>query len=291
MKYYKGNLHTHTTVSDGHKTPKEAIELYRKAGYDFIALTDHYAFNKGGMTDDGMLVISGIEYDTGVDSQKGIYHIVGLGMENQPDLTSADKRPPAEIARKIKEKGGFAMLAHPAWSLNRPVDIERISDEIGGFDALEIYNTVSGLPYSTRPHSGEIAEQLAQDGYFFPLTAVDDTHYYTGDDCKSYIMVGAEELSETAILSAIKKGDFYATQGPEFSWNINNGIITVRTTPVVSVFFNTNAVWTPDRVTCGENVTEASYAIKPNDRWLRFELIDAKGNRGWGSVIDLTKYK
>ncbi len=289
MKYYKGNLHTHTTRSDGHKTPEEAIALYRAAGYDFIALTDHYVFNRGGMTDDGMLVISGIEYDTGSDSREGIYHVVGLGMENEPGLCGIEKQPPEVIGRRIKDRGGFAMLAHPAWSLNKPGEIERISDEIGGFDAVEIYNTVSGLPYSTRPHSGEIVEQLAQDGYVYPLTAVDDTHYYTGDECKSYIMVRAESLTEKAILNAIKNGDFYATQGPEFSYEISNGVLTVRTTPISAVFFNSNAVWTPDRITHGENITEASYTIKPNERWVRFELIDSLGRRGWSNIINLEK--
>ena len=287
MKYYKGNLHTHTTRSDGHKTPEEALAVYRAAGYDFIALTDHYVFNPASVTEDGMLVISGIEYDTGTDSRDGIYHIVGLGMEAPPLLFNTDKRPPEEIAMKVKEQGGFAMLAHPAWSLNKPSEIERISDASGGFDAVEIYNSVSGLPYSTRPHSGEIVEQLAQDGYIYPLTAVDDTHYYTGDHCQSYVMVHAEELTEKAILDALKRGDFYATQGPEFSWTIEDGVLNVRTTPVTAVFFNSNAVWTPDRITHGEGITEASYQIKPYERWVRFELIDADGKRGWSRVIDL----
>ena len=39
--WYKGNLHMHTTVSDGALDPVEAINIYREAGYDFIAITDH----------------------------------------------------------------------------------------------------------------------------------------------------------------------------------------------------------------------------------------------------------
>ena len=44
---YKINLHTHTTVSDGHRTPAEAAKIYKNAGYDAIALTDHWIFNEG----------------------------------------------------------------------------------------------------------------------------------------------------------------------------------------------------------------------------------------------------
>ena len=38
----KVNLHMHTTLSDGSKTPEEAAEIYKKAGYDVVAITDHW---------------------------------------------------------------------------------------------------------------------------------------------------------------------------------------------------------------------------------------------------------
>lgn len=39
--WYKGNLHTHTTNSDGAYTPEKTIALYKSKDYDFLALTDH----------------------------------------------------------------------------------------------------------------------------------------------------------------------------------------------------------------------------------------------------------
>ena len=45
-KWYKGNLHTHTTSSDGAVSPGEAIKLYNGLGYDFVALTDHWHVNE-----------------------------------------------------------------------------------------------------------------------------------------------------------------------------------------------------------------------------------------------------
>ena len=35
-KWFKGNLHTHTNLSDGRLSPEESIALYRENGYDFI---------------------------------------------------------------------------------------------------------------------------------------------------------------------------------------------------------------------------------------------------------------
>ena len=42
--WYKGNLHTHTTQSDGRLSPQEAVRWYEQNGYDFVALTDHDTF-------------------------------------------------------------------------------------------------------------------------------------------------------------------------------------------------------------------------------------------------------
>ena len=47
-KRLKINLHLHTTDSDGRKTPEEAAAIYRAAGYDVIAVTDHWRYRASG---------------------------------------------------------------------------------------------------------------------------------------------------------------------------------------------------------------------------------------------------
>jgi len=41
MALMRGNLHAHTTFSDGVRTPQALIEEYESRGYDFLAITDH----------------------------------------------------------------------------------------------------------------------------------------------------------------------------------------------------------------------------------------------------------
>ena len=41
-RFFKGNLHTHSTQSDGQLPPQEVCRRYREAGYDFICLSDHF---------------------------------------------------------------------------------------------------------------------------------------------------------------------------------------------------------------------------------------------------------
>ena len=40
--WFKGNIHSHSTYSDGLLEPVEVIRAYRERGYDFVAITDHF---------------------------------------------------------------------------------------------------------------------------------------------------------------------------------------------------------------------------------------------------------
>lgn len=77
--WYKGNMHMHTTESDGVLDPVEAIGVYREAGYDFIAITDHRRVGHLWQDDD-FLILPGVEWDTGDVRNAPVYHILGIGM-------------------------------------------------------------------------------------------------------------------------------------------------------------------------------------------------------------------
>ena len=95
-KWYKGNLHMHTTRSDGRRSYEDAVETYRQAGYDFIAVTDHWVYNEGEQQDD-FLILSGCEYNLGRTVRDKIFHIVGFGMEHPIGLKLADDPSPQEV--------------------------------------------------------------------------------------------------------------------------------------------------------------------------------------------------
>ena len=61
-KWYKANLHTHTTLSDGQVSAVEAVARYRQVGYQVLALTDHGRTNDlRGLSDEDILVLNGLE--------------------------------------------------------------------------------------------------------------------------------------------------------------------------------------------------------------------------------------
>lgn len=280
VRWYKGNLHTHTTRSDGRKSPEEVADLYREQGYDFLALTDHWVLSQERQ-EEGMLLLSGCEYNVGASVQEGIYHIVGIGMEQVPSLGRIAGLKPQDLIDGIRAAGGIAILAHPAWSLNRSEEAVRLT----GLAGTEIYNTLSGRPWNARPYSGVFVDEMASRGCLLPCMAADDSHFYEGEACRSYLMVKAEECTRESLLAAILRGDFYATQGPELSLRREGDRILVDCSPVKDIVFFSDTVWAGDRVTRGDGVTHGEYQIKPSDTFLRVELFDQEGRCAWSSPI------
>lgn len=279
----KVNLHLHTTESDGRKTPEEAAALYRKAGYDILAITDHWKYRKSGEID-GLRILSGVEYDIGgSDGIAGVVHILGLGCRQEPSLERGAQVQ--EMIDQIHLCGGIAVLAHPAWSLNT---VDQAAG-MQGLDATEIYNSVSDAGDSSRPYSGHFVDCSACRGRLYPLIADDDTHIYDGtDDTLSYIMLACEpDASDEEILEAIRRKEFYATQGPEIHIFRNGNQVTVKCSPASRVSIFSNAVWAPNRSVKGENLTEVVCSLLPVEAFIRAEVIDAEGKKAWSNLIDL----
>lgn len=279
---YKLGLHIHTTCSDGRVSPEESARIYKEAGFDAIAITDHWKYH-GADKISGLTILPGCEYNLGAsDTSVDVMHIVGVGMDTEPALSKQNSRQ--EVIDAINTHGGIAILAHPAWSLNTPEHALALS----GFAATEIYNTVSNVNQSSRPYSGYFVDLLANMGVAYPLIATDDTHYYIGeDDTKSWIMVKAKSMDKNDLLDAIRRGDFYATQGPELHVRREGDKMIVDCSPCVKIDFLSNAAWGPDRITRGENLTHAEYKIKPHDKWVRVEVCDKDGRYAWSNVLML----
>ncbi|MCH4193624.1 MAG: CehA/McbA family metallohydrolase [Butyrivibrio sp.] len=286
--WYKGNLHMHTTCSDGRVSPEEAEEIYYQAGYDFIALTDHRKPGTEGHYKD-MLLLSGVEWDTGDAQTAPVYHIIGVGMKEKTNLSYTEGAPsPQHIIDVINAAGGIAILAHPHWSVMNPDEMQ----ELHGLAGAEIYNSVSGLPFNPRRADSSLYFDLwAGRGILVRAMAADDAHYYTGDQTRSFIMVNAPECTGDALITAIQKGNFYASQGPKiYSITIEDEYIHIKCSPdVKTVIFNSNMPWAAERV---QEVTdgEAFYRYSEQDRYIRIELIDQEGRMAWSSPYSVNRF-
>ena len=61
--WLKGNLHTHTNVSDGLLSPEETIRVYERMGYGFLAITDHNRISSGDGIETDLVLLPGAELE------------------------------------------------------------------------------------------------------------------------------------------------------------------------------------------------------------------------------------
>lgn len=280
LSRYKGNLHTHTTRSDGIRTPDEVILAYRNAGYDFLALTDHRLYSPGREME-GFTLLSGTELDCNDFFTRRAWHIIGIGITEATPIE--DGTPPEVLVQKIDTAGGLAILGHPAWSLLSPQDILSLP----GCFATEIYSGISEA-YGGRGNSSILCDIAAAQGYRGFLLGVDDAHFYNTDVFQSWIVLLSPSLKTNDLLESLRAGRFYASEGPDIRQiNIENDVVTVETSPCKRIGFFTDTFWKADRLTHGHNLTTASCTLSPRDRFVRVECMDANGKRASSQYISL----
>ncbi|MBI4596750.1 MAG: histidinol-phosphatase [Candidatus Tectomicrobia bacterium] len=104
----KGNLHIHSTYSDGHKSIPEIAGLAQEASLDFILINDHSHLLGLERGEEGWygktLVLIGCE----INDRKNHYLAYGI---NQPVPGNDDN--PQEVIDEVNRQGGFGFLAHP----------------------------------------------------------------------------------------------------------------------------------------------------------------------------------
>jgi len=293
--WYKGNLHTHTTLSDGAVAPNESIKRYKNAGYDFLAITDHRKFYPGRLEKNGdkdFLLLSGIEFDLNDLNLRKAWHIVGIDMDNSAfidGILAADeeKLTPQDVINSIAENKGVAILAHPFWSLLTHEDVIKL----GGYIGIEVWNEMAGF-LTNRADSTDYIDICASKGKFTYIFAVDDTHAYSRDLFGGYIMVNSEGLNKTDIMNNIKKGNFYCSQGPQIKQiHVLKNEMHVKTSPVEFISFMSDTFYCGDRIARHGSglIEEASYTIKDTDRVVRIECKDVYGKRAWSQLIKVNE--
>jgi hypothetical protein len=280
--WYKGNLHTHTTISDGKKTPEECLKIYEDQGYDFISLTDHWAIaDNPGNAD--ILVLKGCEYDFFDKDKRSTCHIVAIGIQSA--LKKADHLTSQHAIDDIKRQGGISIIAHPHWSYMSTEELLRLKE----YDGVEIYNSLCGVERYTGDGSAHI-DAISIAGATPILFAADDTHRYTRELFKGFVMVNSPTLTTDDIMENIRKGNFYCSQGPKINQiEVDDKYIRVETSPLKHIIFHPDSSWTGRTFFAEKDqyLTEAVFEIHPLNRSIRIQGIDEKGNMVWSQHIKI----
>jgi hypothetical protein len=288
-RFWRGNLHTHSTVSDGHLAPPEVCDLYRAAGYDFLAISDHFLERYGYPLTDAsahdtadFVTLRAAELHAGRIESGEFWHLLGIGLPADFAPPSEDETGP-QLASRALAAGSFVAALHPAWYGATESEIR----SLGPIHAIEAWNATAA-DLNDRPDSWYVLDQLLSRGDRYTALATDDAHF-TGDRndaLQAWVWVKAETLTPADLVSALKSGRFYSSTGPELrSIEIDAARrMRIDCSPVEWVFVTARG---PQVVSVrGDGLTEAVVDLTGLDGpYCRVTIRDRDGRRAWSNPL------
>jgi hypothetical protein len=224
--FQKGNIHTHTNLSDGDHPPEHVYGWYRDRGYAFLAITDHNTLTQPARyrlleRKNRFVMITGEEVTMrGAGKQ---VHVNALCTKRTIGGRSFDTQGQALAwaVREIAAQGGVALVNHPNW------DWALTAADLPAARGAQLLEIASGHPYV---HTLGDAEHLSHEtiwdvaltaGQDFAGVAVDDAHIYgprAPDNAarpgRAWIYAFAAEPTRATICDALAHGRLYASTGP-----------------------------------------------------------------------------
>jgi hypothetical protein len=297
-KWFKGNLHLHSTNSDGKLPPEEVAKIYKDKGWNFLAFTDHrlYTHYKEWNEKD-FIVIPGVELDTTNPAPRRIYHVVGIGREacgekngfphlyrfGQPAWEGL--KTPQALIDKLLEGNNLAIFCHPIWSRLELTDFV----DLKGYFAMELFNY--GCEVENRTGLClNYWDSLLRRGCKVWGVATDDAHHDMNDRCGGWVMVKCPELSQKAVVQALEEGYFYSSSGPElYGFEVRDGEAWVECSPVKSIHFVTyeSVGISGFHADNGGKLVSARYKLRGDEKYVRVECTDETGATAWSNPIFL----
>lgn len=135
---YTGNIHFHSTYSDGFASLKEIAGIAQQAGLDFAVLTDHYTL--AGQPEEGYY--GGLLFLVGMEINEEENHYLAL------DISPAiENGKPQIVIDQVNQQGGIGIIAHPdekGSPLYQNYKTYKWTDwTVTGFQGIEVWNFLS----------------------------------------------------------------------------------------------------------------------------------------------------
>jgi len=283
--WFKGNLHSHSTNSDGLLNPFQLAYLYKANGYHFLSITDHNKLTETKSIAEkfkDLALISGEEIDAGKSETNSSYHLMALNIREEIQPAQYAQR----VIDQVLNQDGEVLLSHPYWSSLTVNDLLGLTDYLG----IEIFNSTChfsiGKGYSTVHW-----DDLLTRGKFSFGFAVDDVHWHSNphrptDAFYAWVMVKAKELTAESLMESLRNGLFYSSTGPEIlDVEVSNETLRVKTTMVHAINFMANNSLGERFTAAAKPLTEATYKVRGKETYIRIEVEDEKGGTAWTNPI------
>ncbi len=310
--FYKANLHCHSVISDGTKTPEELKKMYMEQGYSIIAYTDHdILLDHSDLCDDKFLALNAYEMEInegggGLPQTVKTCHLCYIALEpdnltqvcyhrtnylfgNAPkyrDRIKFDDSKPDfvreytpecinEMIAEGRKNGFFVTYNHPSWSMETLNEYGKYK----GMNAMEICN-YGCIEVGYDDYNEKEYDEMLRGGQHIFCTSTDDNHNYRNDSFGGFTVINADNLDYKTITDALVRGDFYASQAPTINevW-YEDGQIGIECSPAAHIVLNTGVRRTQIVYAEGSDkpATKAVFTVKDTDDYVRLTVTDFSG--------------
>lgn len=306
VPYFKANLHSHSTISDGAYTKDELREIYKSRGYQILAITDHnLTIPHPELEDENFLLITANEINidevTPIGPYGKTYHLNLYAKDRNnrwqpfmpPKLYSEEAAEQLKLVRSAdlpysydveavnkiiaaaNENGFLVCYNHPTWSMQRYPDYAGLK----GLWGVELFNTCTCLGGTDEYNNRVYQDMLVLGQRPFPVAADDLHHRDPHKIAGGWVMIGAEKLEYNAVLSAMERGDLYASTGAEiYDISIDNGILSVDCSPAHCIKINSHCRRGGDHFLPADGQTTLNHCELDLNHWLKVWQEDGQEN-------------
>lgn len=298
LRWYRGNLHSHTINSDGDSSPYDVVAWYKRHGFQFLALTDHNTFTDPAPFDtnpnDGFLLIGGEE----ITNAKTV-HVNAIGITRAIPAQAGSTATALLQASidAVRAQGGIPLINHPnfgwAFTATEMLPLKRAA-------LLEI---ASGHPLVNHAGDGLVAsteqmwDQLLTAGILVYGVGVDDAHNFREEFTRdrpnpgrAWVVARAPALTREHILAALNEGRFYTSTGVTLKdLRATPDALTVEIEPSTMTGspsrFRVVFIGKEGRVLAVSNDNPARYGFVGNEGYVRARIEDSNGLRAWTQPV------
>lgn len=135
-----GNIHIHSTYSDGHSSIQDIARAAKNAGLSFVVITDHNTLR--GLPQEGF--IDGVFVLVGSEINTDHHHYLALGISEDVPPNDND---PQQVISAVTAQDGLGFIAHP-YEKGSPLMLQGKTYpwsnwETNGFTGIEVWNWCS----------------------------------------------------------------------------------------------------------------------------------------------------
>jgi hypothetical protein len=216
--WYKGELHAHSTESDGKQPVDTVIRAALDAGLDYFSLTDHFTVSQWRKLIPHMEQPMALIRSCEVTSHHGHANLHGMKawvnvFVDEPGWTMND------AADAIHAQGGLFCVNH---AFSGVLGWRTFDFDWSKADLYEIYHNLEGSNNVLQVPLWD--RQLSHGHRIVGVGAIDSHDPFDGLHRLGQVVtwVYADELSERGILAGLRRGRVYVSKGPELRFVVRN---------------------------------------------------------------------